>query len=621
MPLISILGYFKTNRRLIMATKSKRVLSFLLTMVMLLSLSSVFCFTTAFAETDGEWQYTVNGSYAEITGYIGTDAAITVPSKVGGKAVDKVTNLCSNNFRAKVTSITFSSGIKTIGAGAFTDYTALEKVVFPDTLVNIGTRAFYGCIKLTGITLPNSVTTIGESAFAGCTSLISANLTSKITVIPTKLFDACSKLSTLTLPLYITEIGDHAFSGCSMLPSVTIPDTVKVIGSSAFNSCSSLTRVNLPYELKQIKDLAFANCRSLPTIFIPNKIKNIEEEAFKNCSSLKEVYISPSCSVIKDGIFNGCTKLEKVVFGGEYVNITGIFDVATNPTVYYPSKYATSWKDYVQSPKQSYAVTSSIDISGNLKPTVGEKTTLKITINPKSSAFSDVFSITSSNTSVASVSPDGILTAKSAGVTTITVTGINGTTAVKDITVVPAKPGKPTATPKSTSSIELKWKDYGVTGYNIYRSTSKTGTYKKIDSVLGTSYTNKGLTKGKTYYYKITAYINANGKTIESEKSLYVSVKVSAPTPATITAKKSKSGVAAISWSKSVGATGYEVYMATSKNGKFSKISTITSASTLTLKKSGLKKGKTYYFKVRSYVTVNGKKVYSPYTKVVSVKV
>ena len=94
-----------------------------------------------------------------------------------------------------------------------------------------------------------------------------------------------------------------------------------------------------------------------------------------------------------------------------------------------------------------------------------------------------------------------------------------------------------------------------------------------------------------------------------------------APAPAQISAKKAKSGAAKITWSKSTGANGYEVYMAASAKGKFTKAGTISKSATVSFTKSGLKSGKTYFFKVRAYTTVGGKKVYSDYTKTVKVKV
>ncbi len=177
------------------------------------------------------------------------------------------------------------------------------------------------------------------------------------------------------------------------------------------------------------------------------------------------------------------------------------------------------------------------------------------------------------------------------------------------------------ATTKSTSSIDLTWNaSDGATGYNIYRASTKSGELKKIDSVLDTSYTDKGLKKGTTYYYVVEAYTAANDSEAVSEYSSKVSASATSPAPSSVTAKKSKSGSAVIKWTKSSGASGYEVFIAP-KGGKFSKAATITDSSKCSYTKTGLSKGKTYNVKVRSYVTVNNKKVYSPYTQTVTVKV
>jgi fibronectin type 3 domain-containing protein len=64
-----------------------------------------------------------------------------------------------------------------------------------------------------------------------------------------------------------------------------------------------------------------------------------------------------------------------------------------------------------------------------------------------------------------------------------------------------------------------------VTGYEIYRSTQKNGTYTKIATVSGSSYTNKNLKKNTTYYYKIRAYKVVNGNTLYGKLSAAVKVK------------------------------------------------------------------------------------------------
>lgn len=602
--------------------KSQRALSFVLSLVMIIALSAVFCFDRAYAASDGEWTFDADANGAVITGYIGTSKSVSVPSKVGGQRVYRVDALCTNNFKTSITSVTFANGITQLGDSVCKGYTALERVTLPDTLTSIGKDAFYGCTSLTGITVPSSVSTLGEGVFGECTSLISADLTCRVTAIPEKLFSKDKALTTLSLPSYITDIGQLAFEGCSSLTSITLPETVKTIGNGAFNGCKSLKNISLSSELKTIGEQAFMGCESLSSIFIPGKTKTIGTEAFHSCKSLKEAYISPSVVTIQGEIFKLCDSLETVVFGGDNNNYGTLSITSPKSVLYYPEKCASSWASYNSMNMKSYRAASSISISGGKDIAPGDKISLKITALPSGSQFGDVYKIVSSNPTVATVSGDGTVIARATGVTTITVSNVNGISKSVDIAVTPASPEKVEVTAKSTTSAVVSWKSgMNVTGYNVYRSTTKNGTYKKVGTSTTNSYTDKGLTKGKTYFYKVASYTNSNGKQVISAYSDPVSITACAPAPATVSAKKAKSGAAKITWGKSTGCTGYEVYFATSSKGKFTKATTISKASTVSYTKSGLKSGKTYYFKVRSYTTVNGKKIYSDYTKTVKVKV
>lgn len=172
------------------------------------------------------------------------------------------------------------------------------------------------------------------------------------------------------------------------------------------------------------------------------------------------------------------------------------------------------------------------------------------------------------------------------------------------------------------NKLQVSWKSVGgADQYYVYRSTSKNGTYKKIATVSAgkTSYTDSKVTTGKTYYYKIKSY----GTTSKKTTSGYSKVKSGKAVPGstTVTLKSGGSKKAKVSWKKVSGASGYEVYYSTSKNGSFKKASTIKKGSTVSYTKSGLKAKKTYYFKVRAYRTVKGKKIFGSYSSVKSLKV
>jgi lactocepin len=78
-----------------------------------------------------------------------------------------------------------------------------------------------------------------------------------------------------------------------------------------------------------------------------------------------------------------------------------------------------------------------------------------------------------------------------------------------------------------SKQIKVSWsKVEGVTNYDVYYTTSKTGTYKKLATTTSTSYTAKKLTTGKTYYFKIRGYKTYdNGKTKAKIYTDYSAVK------------------------------------------------------------------------------------------------
>lgn len=70
-----------------------------------------------------------------------------------------------------------------------------------------------------------------------------------------------------------------------------------------------------------------------------------------------------------------------------------------------------------------------------------------------------------------------------------------------------------------------------------------------------------------------------------------------------------------ISWSKVTGATGYEVYKATSREGSYVSISAPTKT---TFNSIGLETDKTYYYRVKSYKMIGKSKTYSNYSSTVN---
>ena len=93
------------------------------------------------------------------------------------------------------------------------------------------------------------------------------------------------------------------------------------------------------------------------------------------------------------------------------------------------------------------------------------------------------------------------------------------------------KPAKPTIKSLTASSgkATLTWNNIsGEIGYQIYYSTSKNGTYKKLTNLSAdaTKFTTSKLTAGKTYYFKVRAYKKVDGNTVYGDFSAVKSVKI-----------------------------------------------------------------------------------------------
>ena len=179
------------------------------------------------------------------------------------------------------------------------------------------------------------------------------------------------------------------------------------------------------------------------------------------------------------------------------------------------------------------------------------------------------------------------------------------------------------AAPKGTiqsydNKAKIKWgEDKYITGYEIYRATSKTENYEKIKTInkATTSYTDKNIKAKKSYFYKLKSYFTAYDKTYYSadskiiEKTKYAQVVIKSSS-----VNNTKKSIT-LKWKKVSGTNGYQIYRATSKNGKYKKIKTIKKKSTTSYTdKKDIGIGKLYYYKIRAYKNNGDKKEYGQFS-------
>lgn len=143
----------------------------------------------------------------------------------------------------------------------------------------------------------------------------------------------------------------------------------------------------------------------------------------------------------------------------------------------------------------------------------------------------------------------------------------------------------------TTKGVYLSWgKIAGATKYRIYRQTSGSSKWSYIDTVTGTSFTDKTAKSGKKYYYRVMA---GKGETM-SGYNVVSRYFLSAPKLSSV--HNTTLGVK-FSWEKVNGAEGYKVYRK-SGSGSYKYIGT-TSKTTYIDKTA--KSGTTYTYTVKAY--------------------
>ena len=192
---------------------------------------------------------------------------------------------------------------------------------------------------------------------------------------------------------------------------------------------------------------------------------------------------------------------------------------------------------------------------------------------------------------------------KDFGTATITITGIGDNcrgTYKATFDIVPKAPESIKVSKATENSLKITWGESKYASrYQLYRATSKNGKYKKVYTTKSKdefSYTNKGLTSGQHYFYKVRAYKSVDGKKYYSNWTEVKSknTKLEDTTFTLAPDYNEKSITVKAKKNKDVG--GYIVYM--KKSGKYQKIYSGKSAK---FEVEDLAHNKNYSFKIRTY--------------------
>ena len=525
---------------------------------------------------------------------------LTLVLSVGSVSAAEPTIVDSGNCGKDGSNVTWtldSAGLLTIsGTGEMADYESktdsasgeeittapwgnqAKTVVIEDGVTGIGAAAFYGCSGLTSVTMGSNVTSIGESAFCGCTGLTGIVLPGSVTSIGEYAFSNCESLTAIEIPAGVTTLGNSAFFGCGNLKEVRynaraaanltglsgafrsagasvggvkviFGESVEKIPSNLFCNCESLTSVTIGSNVTSIGDNAFLDCKGLVEINYNARAAECTEDSFGSGDGLK-VTFGDSVERIPDYIFQDCPGLTSVTIGSSATTIghyafnrcTGLTSIKIPESMtnigYMAFSGCTSLADvyYGGSERQWNAITIDDGNDRLLQANrhcEGEETLVSPTVKPSYVGAS----------------------------------------------------GKP----------YIYWSAVaGASQYEVYRSTTKDGTYSFLDSTANLNYTDSKANAGTTYYYKVKA-LAADGT--DSSLSAAVAITCRCARPVVKTDYWASTGKPYIYWSAVAGASQYEVYRSGSKDGTYTLLGT-TTATNYTDSKANA--GYTYYYKVKA---------------------
>ena len=527
--------------------------------------------------------------------------SITIPKGLQ-KCADKQANTSLSGCKS-LKEIIFEEGMEKIPAYVAADVTSVNHVVLPESVKEIGEQAFYNTQSLLQITLPESITTMDKKAFA-LSGLVSIEVPEKVTVLEDGMFYQCRKLEQVKLPDGITIMKRDIFEECSRLrelklpsklewmgtalirgtqiKSIVVPNTVKECaqepGRWALSEDSYLKEIIFEEGMERIPSRLILNSESLERVVIPQSVKEIEEKAFSNCGNMVIYGISGS-------------------YAEEYAKEKGI-PFKDGNGIYWPFKLT-----YLGLPTE-------------LRMNIGDETTLVYTCEPAiSEEQSRTAKWSSSNELVATIK-DGIVTAIGEGTTEISVT-MGGLTASCKVKV--SRKIQTEVIAVAYNKLKISWSAYEeANGYAIYLMNDD-GSYsilKYITDKTILSYVNT-VTCGVTYTYKVSPYRLDGKKKVFLTESEPMSAKALPAAPSLQSVNMAAYNKIRITWSKVNGCAGYVIYRSEAENGKYSVLKTVTQASA-TNYVNVVKTSTTYYYKIRAFVTVNGKKVYGDYSSILS---
>ena len=268
------------------------------------------------------------------------ETVISIPNTYNNKPVTRIEGYAFSDY-TNLQQIIIPDSILSIGEYALSGCTNLRKVVMPEGVKTIENYAFKESAGMTEITIPSTVTSIGIDSFSSCTYLNSVYYTGTISDWCNISFGSLNanpmaranyfymldnnqnwyEVTELVIPNDVTEIKDYQFQGFDRVSNVILPNNVTSIGAFAFYNCINIISIDMSNTVHTIGQNAFNRCIKLEEVNIPTNVTKIEDYAFSSCDSLKEINLHENIEEIGIHAFSYCYSVTELVIPGNVKKI------------------------------------------------------------------------------------------------------------------------------------------------------------------------------------------------------------------------------------------------------------------------------------------------------------
>lgn len=549
-------------------------------------------------------------------------------------------------------------------------YTVKDGVLFTADMSEL--VRYPGQDTRTEYTIPDSVTKISQYAFESVRNVKNMMIPSGVEEIGAAAFEAATALYPVQDLRNVKRLGAMAFADVKNLRMILLGENLQIYMGKAYQNTnqiiirSGIESLYLPdgtktsYEVLDgctgVKSVIFgkgmtlhrgdgAYCKELETIVLPEDLTEIPENFAKGCTSLKSIYIPETVTKIGDNAFQDDT----VVLYGKKDSVAESYAKEAGLTFQDIDEHVHQYEPYI------FYEDEYVTITGMLCRECGhaydcEQTLIKAL--PETSAFPIVTASTPTVTPTATPTPS-----QPAGVTptaTPTLSPPAGATPTATPTTSPQ--GSPASSVLSTSMpdtdasaepsersdlsiaglrvrsgdnrhVTLSWSyNMSATGYEIYMSSGKNKTYRRIQTLSGQtlSYTYNKQKAGVRYRYKLRAWWTDGSRIVYGAFTKPQTITVTRLITPVISVQKKRAGSIPylLLRVKRYNADRVQLYAATN-GGAYKKI---------VLKTNSIKKlhgiyriryqkgNKTFRIRIRTYRKRGKKRLFSYYSKPVKIK-